>query len=92
MHAIPEYALNSAQLDSGELVNALAGLSEITVAGRPKIRIARLPTGGDCHLLPELCKGGARIVSHGGLRQRGIRGPRVGRNFLEWRPTHISEL
>lgn len=36
MHAIPEYALNSAQLDSGELVNALAELSEITVAGRPK--------------------------------------------------------
>lgn len=36
MHAIPEYALNSAQLDSGELVNALAGLSEITIAGRPK--------------------------------------------------------
>jgi hypothetical protein len=36
MHAIPKYALNSAQLDSGELVDALAGLSEITVAGRPK--------------------------------------------------------
>lgn len=36
MHAIPEYALNSAQLDSGELVSALAGLSEITIAGRPK--------------------------------------------------------
>ncbi|MEE2970091.1 MAG: hypothetical protein VX741_08150 [Pseudomonadota bacterium] len=36
MHAIPEYALNAAQLDSGELVGALAGLSDITAGGRPK--------------------------------------------------------
>jgi CTP:molybdopterin cytidylyltransferase MocA len=36
MHAIPEYALDSARFDSGELVDALAALSDVTVAGRAK--------------------------------------------------------